>query len=370
MMGRVRTKARAGWPPNLYPNRDGFKYRHPVTKKETWMGKDKARAFEAARKLNALLAKGNDLVERVVAKGETIADAIRVFREEDMPGRTWAPSTASVYESVLSRIEKGIGEKEVAAFTVRDCADFIRDVTDSPRSRQQFRLVLSWVFACAVEDGWIEANPALLTRKAVHKRKRQRLTWEVYEAIWAKAEPWLQNAMDSSLVTLLRREDVVTIRFTDIHEGALWVVPSKTEGTTGVRMKIKMSPTLEAIVARCRDNVVSPFLIHRLPERARAKQNRAKDRQHHTQVLPEQLTRAFADARDAAAKERTDIDAVSPPTFHEIRSLGAALLREAGWSKKQVQELLTHTDEAMTDLYLGGHDVPWTDVEVGLSLKR
>ncbi|MGH8158418.1 MAG: tyrosine-type recombinase/integrase [Rhodanobacter sp.] len=364
-MGRVRTKSRAGWPDNLYPNRDGFKYRHPDTKKETWMGKDRARAFEAARKLNALLAKGNDLVDRVVMKTETITQAVALFREEDMPGRNWAPKTASVYESVLNRIESNIGDREVAAFTVRDCADFMKKVTESPRSRQQFRLVLTWVLACAVEEGWIETNPAIQTRKAVYKRKRDRLTKPVYDAIWAVAEPWLRNAMDLSLVTLLRREDIAASEFADAHDGSLWIMPGKTEGITGVRIKIKIEGSLSDIISRCRDDVLSPYLIHRLPERARSQEKRAKERRHHTQVLPEQISRAFADARAAAG-----IESKNPPTFHEIRSLGGALLRKSGWTLEQVQALMTHTSPSMTEHYLEGHETPWTDVSIGLSLKR
>jgi integrase len=50
--------------------------------------------------------------------------------------------------------------------------------------------------------------------------------------------------------------------------------------------------------------------------------------------------------------------------------LGGALLREAGWSVEQVQDLMTHTSEAMTEHYLGGHEAPWTDVLIGISLKR
>lgn len=365
MMGRVRSRARAGWPDNLYPNRDGFKYRNPVSGKEKWMGKDRARAFEAARKLNALLVKGNDLVDKVVAKTETIADAIRVFRAEDMPGRDWAPATATVYESVLNRIEKRVGDKEVAKFGVRECADFIKEVTESPRSRQQFRLVLGWVLACAVEDGWIEINPALQTRKAVHKRQRQRLTQGAYNAIWLKAAPWLRNAMDLSLLTLLRREDIAGLEFSDVHDGKLWVVPGKTEGTTGARIRIPVDGSLADVIARCRDDVLSPFLVHRLPERARPQEKRAKSRTHHTQLLPEQITRAFANVRDDVG-----ITGKGAPTFHEIRSLGGALLREQGWTVEQVQALMTHTSPSMTEHYLGGHDVPWTDVSIGISLKK
>ena len=82
-----------------------------------------------------------------------------------------------------------------------------------------------------------------------------------------------------------------------------------------------------------------------------------KTRDHHTQILPEQLSRAFAEARDEVG-----IKGDNQPTFYEIRSLGGALLREAGWSKAQVQELMVHTSESMTEHYLEGHEAPWTEV--------
>ncbi|WP_414609221.1 tyrosine-type recombinase/integrase [Stenotrophomonas pavanii] len=365
MAPRQRSKSRQGWPANLYPNRDGFKYRHPVTKKETWMGTDQARAFAAAKKLNALLIPTDDLVARVITPGETVADAIVVFRRDDVPGRKWAPKTAEVYESVIRRIEAGLGSKAVADVTVKVCATFIREVTESDRARQQFRLVLGWILACAVEEGWIDTNPALATRRFQHERKRVRLTLDVYRAIWDQAAPWLRNAMDLSLVTLLRREDVVTVKFADVRDGHLWVVPSKTEGSTNVRLQIAVAGPLLDLLARCRDDVVSPFVIHRLPEKARPSDKRAKDRAHHTQVLPEQLSRAFAKARDAAG-----VGGDAPPTFHEIRSLGGALLRDAGWTTEQIQALMGHGNASMTEHYLGGHEAPWQPVTTGIALPQ
>lgn len=359
MAPRLRSKSRQGWPANLYPNRDGFKYRHPVTKKEIWMGTDQARAFAAAKKLNALLIPTDDLVARVIMPDETVADAIAVFRRDDVPARKWAPKTAEVYESVIRRIEGKLGPLPVADVTVKACATFIREVTDSDRARQQFRLVLSWILACAVEEGWIDLNPALATRRFQHERKRARLTLDMYRAVWAQAAPWLRNAMDLSLLTLLRREDVVSLRFADVRNGHLWVVPSKTEGSTNVRLQIAVAGRLDEILARCRDDVASPYLIHRLPERAKPSDRRSKDRIHHTQVLPEQLSRAFAKARDAAG-----VVGDSPPTFHEIRSLGGALLRDAGWTTDRIQALMGHGHASMTEHYLGGHDAPWTEIHI------
>lgn len=363
MTPRARSKSRQGWPDNLYPNRAGFKYRHPVTKKEHYMGTDKAKAFAAAKRLNALLEVGGDLVGKVIRARETVADAIAIFRADDIPARGWAPKTAEVYESVIRRIERSLGEVPCAELSVQTCATFMRDVTDSPRSRQQFRLVLSWILACAVQEGWIDINPALATRKFAAPRQRSRLTLEQYEAIWEKAEPALRNAMDLSLLTLLRRDDVAGARFSDVHDDALWIMPGKTEHSTGVRLKIAVTPELAALLARCRDNVASPYLIHRLPKKARPSHMRAEERQHHTQLLPEQISRLFAKAREAAK-----IPDKNPPTFHEIRSLGGALLRQAGWTVEQIQTLMGHSATAMTEHYLGGHEQPWQEIRTGITL--
>jgi len=362
-MGRTRSKARAGWPDNLYPNRDGFKYRNPKTGKEVWLGRDKAKAFETARQANALLVSPTDLLKRVVAARESVADAVRIFRQDDAPGRGWKESTAAEYEIVLRRIEKDIGDREVATFTVKDCAEYIRQA-DGARGRNTRRLVLTWVFACALQEGWIEFNPAEQTRKFTFERQRQRLTKQAYGEIWAKAPAWVRNAMDLSLITLLRRDDVVGVRFADLRDNALWIVPAKTDESTLVKLQMKATPALLALAARCRDEVLSPYLIHRLPEKARPSNKRAKGRDHHTQVMADQLTRAFKEARDAAG-----ITGPTAPTFHEIRSLGGALLRtECGWTEQQVQELMGHASPSMTQNYLEGHEMPWQEVTPGLSL--
>jgi integrase len=294
-----------------------------------------------------------------------VDDASVVFRRDDVPNRNWAAKTAEVYESVIRRISRGLGTRAVGTLTVKDCATFIREVTDSARSRQQFRLVMSWILACAVEEGWMDTNPVLQTRRHAHVRQRDRLTLDAYKAIWAGAEPWLRNAMDLSLLTLLRREDVVSVRFADVHDSFLWVIPQKTEGSSLVKLKIAVSEPLAALLATCRDDVVSAYAIHRLPKRARPARLRAKAREHHTQVLPEQLTREFAVVRDALG-----LGGKNAPTFHEVRSLGGALLQAAGWTLEQVQALMGHAEEAMTKLYLEGHEAPWQTVSTGIVLPR
>lgn len=363
-MGRNRQTRNRGLEPNLYPNRNGYKYRNPQTKRETWMGVDKARANNAARKLNAMLISSTSLVDRVLGNDKTVADAIVHFIEKIVPERGWGEKTRTDYLGQLERMKKEIGARACATFEVKDCATFLNQFDGMPRTRKQFRCLLQWVLAAAVEEGWMESNPALSTRKVKHTRVRERLTVETFKAIRAKAPAWLQRAMDLSLVTLLRREDVCTMKFADHRDRQLWIVPSKTESTTNVHLRIKVDEQLAELLRKCRDDVASPYVIHRLPEKARPSNMRAKDRDHHTQVLPEQLSRAFQEARIEAK-----VGGENPPTFHEIRSLGGKLLLDAGWTLEQVQALMGHASEEMTKHYIEGHERPWIDVNTGVDLE-
>ena len=165
--------------------------------------------------------------------------------------------------------------------------------------------------------------------------------------------------MDLSLHTLLRRIDVISCKFVDVKEPFLYVVPRKTENITFVRLKMRMQGDLRAVISCCRDTILSPYLVHKRSLRIRA----SKHKDHHTQVSPSELDEAFAQARQAAA-----IGGTNPVTFHEIRSLGADLYRQAGWTLARIEQFLGHGSEQMTLHYLKGHEAPWQEVEAGLQL--
>lgn len=118
------------------------------------MGKDKAKTFAAAKKLNALLVPGNDLVANVLTPGETVADAIKMFRTDDIPGRKWAPKTAEVYESVRPTHRGRPGVNAGGGGNGESLCDLHPRGDRAGACSQQFRLVLAWILACAVEEGW------------------------------------------------------------------------------------------------------------------------------------------------------------------------------------------------------------------------
>lgn len=57
--------------------------------------------------------------------------------------------------------------------------------------------------------------------------------------------------------------------------------------------------------------------------------------------------------------------AQNPPTLYECKSLGAALLRQAGPPMDAVQRLAGHRSAQMTKKYAEGHEAPFDLVGLG-----
>lgn len=102
---------------------------------------------------------------------------------------------------------------------------------------------------------------------------------------------------------------------------------------------------------------------------------RSNDSSHQTkkghpkriQILPDYLTRAFGEARDATLSDNGPplfhgLPTAARPGLHEVRSLSGDLYRRAGYSTGDIQQLMGHTDEKITEGYLAGHETRWTEI--------
>ncbi len=338
------------------------------------MGADKATAIQAAQRLNAQLIPADaDLVEQVTnsgaypsrGRGKTWAHAVSAYVEHALPELDLGQDTARKYRTYLRRLHDcALKNLPVDGIEVKDVADALDTITSGKRMRNVYHQQAIEVFRYTIQLGWRRDpnNPAEATRKEKTKRQRERLTREQYDAIWAQAPHWARVGMDLALQTLQRIEDVSTLQYTDIRDGALYVVQQKT----GARIRIALSGPLEDVIERSRaDSRACPYIVHYRPRRLPPRDRWAAGRTHPLQVMDETLSRAFSAARDRVGV-CAHLPARRRPSFHEIRSLGAALYRDQGWPEDQVQQLLGHRSLAMTAGYLEGHETPWTDVSSGL----
>lgn len=365
MCAARRKPANKGLERNLttHPQK-GFRWKDPRSKKYVYFGKacSRAEAIDAARRLNLECALMNSVYDKVAAGASTSIRKL-VDRHLQHLGQSLNDRTKSNRHWEFQKLAREIGDWNSAGVDTRQLSEYL-DGLVSNSQRAHYRARLCELFDTAVCDGYAKSNPARSLRKYPIEVRRARLTLEAFEAVRQVAAPWLQNAMDLGLHTLQRRDDLVSLRWTADTGTALRI----EQGKTGRRLEIATSPAIRAILTRCRDQIHCPFVLHRLPEKARPSSMRAAKREHFAQILPEQLTRAFA---DALSKSGLPIGAgKTPPTFHEIRSLGIALYREMGWSDERVQALAGHADVAMTRHYMEGHEAPWQPVESGLEIRR
>src|SRR5690606_17344527 len=135
------------------------------------------------------------------------------------------------------------------------------------------------------------------------------------------------------------------------RRGYLFVIRDKVSGDSDMAfIKIKVTDEIEDIRRRSlADGIVSPFLVHRAPERRRREWTAGKP--HWTYVNPEYLSKAFAEARDKVERY-AELPPRERPTFHEIRGLGARLYRKLGVPEAAIQALMTHANKRTTAIYL------------------
>ena len=360
-MGRNRKRRNASLPPNLYENGSGYyTYRHPRTGKKYGMGGDRQAAIVAARHLNSELAPLPDLAERILDRParETFADFLDWFEAEQLPTLDLSKDSFAEYRRKLPYIRASLGDIEVDAITVANVANFLDKFP--PTQSNHYRSILVILFKQAIARGLCERNPAEMTLKRKQQRQRARLSLEQFNAIREYAPAWLKNAMDLGLKTLQRRGDLAALKWEQVHDGYIWIQQQKVERYGSGNLKIRITSEIENILIRCRDEIESHYVIHRVPER----RVKAEGRNDPTAVLPDMISKAFLKARVASGLFDESDEARTLPSFHEIRSFGADLYKQAGIPTEKIQALLGHTSIKMTEDYLKGHRVRWSEIDL------
>ncbi len=366
MAPRRRSRTNSGLPPNLYLVAGKYyQYRRPTDGKRFGMGTDRSRAVAAAQQLNTMLSglPGNDPIGRVTRTGaEPFRTFLQIYYSEILPKKSIAEKTRKIYGWQRPHIEEALGHIPTDSVDVREVSEFLARFP--ARASNQYRSTLIDIFRHAVARGLCRENPAQLTIPQSEQKARKRMSLPVYQAIHAQAEPWLQNAMDLALLTLQRRGDIVAMKWENVQSGYLYVIQAKTKKHDTGYLRIRVGPELDRVLKRCRDQVASPFIVHRRPITQNKAQRDALE--HWTQVRGDYLQKRFAAVRDALPEMETMAPATRP-TFHEIRSLGIKLYRESGVDP---QRLAGHASEQMTKNYEAGYDeIRWVEVEAsGLKL--
>lgn len=386
MAARPRSVHKKNWPDGLYERSSGyFSWRNPLTDQELGIGRVGlaeacAQAVEANLHIRELTKKPR-LVDRLTGIGNRTVEALVDAHDKKLQQRVKDGELAEITLRTIRvagrAAKRAWGDRIAERVTTLDVAGLLGEYKDAGKRRmaQSIRSYMTGLFTYAEAEGWIPrgTNPVTITDQITVTVKRARLSLDDFRTIYDAAgalDRWVCASMSLALVSLQRREDIAAGEFRNtgpkstcwVQNRMFWVVQQKVEHSSGTRLRIpfelelhEFGWSLEWAIAQCRDNVVSPWLIHHA--RPRGRHCRPGDR-----VWIDTITKAFRKARDRTSLRWPDDQ--DPPTFHEIRSLGARLYDAQG--NVSVQSLLGHTDPETTALYIDPRDRlhPWSDIKV------
>lgn len=371
-------------PDNLYASLDRrsgntyYRYRDPRNNKYHGLGTDKAAAIADALALNAaiLASMAKARIDAIAAppsdNSPKLASVIRHHLElcaaRHARGKL-AENTMRTKTSYGKALRVALGDKPIGSIGVRDIADFLQTylVRDKERAAQAARSEAIEIWKTAIAEGWTNDNVPAKTRPIEAEVHRARLTLDSWLAIYLAAdqlEPWIKLTMALAIITGQRREDIANIEFRPrkdatawVEGDSLWIIQQKTGNRVCIPLSLRLDVLgieLGEIVARCRDNTLSRYLIHHAAACGFAK---AGD-----QVWVDTISRRFSDARDLATKDGITWDTdKTPPTYHEQRSLSERLHNAQGGIDTQV--LLGHRDPRSTAIYKDTRGAEWMRVK-------
>lgn len=370
MVPRRRSSAKRGWPANLYERRGYYTWRHPVTREEFGLGRDRGAAFTQAIEANlhvAQLIGKPRLVDRLTGQADRNVGNWDEKYQEMLAKADYAPVTLRQYKSLGKRMVAMLGAEtplqSVNALTVSGVLEKIAVGEGKARLAQALRIFMRDSFREARVQGWyVGENPIIDTRLPIAVEvKRSRLSMEVYQKIYATTRlQWLRNAMDLALVTGQRREDIANAQFRDFRDSAWWLQqaseksenPHKLVIPTEIRLNA-LGKSLGDVLSQCRrTGIASPYLIHQTTARGNSPLGQ--------QIWIDSLSKRFA---ETIAALKLDWGGKEPPTFHEIRSLSERLYSAQG--DVNTQELLGHRDPETTATYHDARGSEWVRIKIG-----
>lgn len=247
--------------------------------------------------------------------------------------------------------------KDIETIDIAEITDAIKNDGFS-RMAQVVRIVLVDVFKEAQHAGYVPPgyNPAMATKQPRHKVTRQRLSLEEWKSIYEAAEtmqPYLQCGMLLALVTGQRLGDICRMKFSDIWDDMLHIEQEKTGSRLAIPLDLKcdaLGLTLRDVVSKCRDAVISKYLVHFRHSTSQATRGDS--------VSSSSLTTSFKKARNKCGIEW---EKGTAPTFHEQRSLSERLYEAQG---VDTQKLLGHKSPQQTAKYHDDRGKDWTVIAV------
>lgn len=181
-----------------------------------------------------------------VKEMRTLADIFDRYERDVLP--TLAPRTQIDYRRHLITLRKFCGHMHPDELKPRDIGRFL-DVPTGKIQRNRQVAVLSAVYTKAVGRWYVaDRNPCNSVERNDQKKRTRYITDAEYKAVYAYMPPKMQIAMELALLTGQRQGDLLSLSWAQVTEEGILFTQSKT----GKRLRVGLSPRLEAALVRAK----------------------------------------------------------------------------------------------------------------------
>lgn len=311
-MGRARTK-RKDLPERVYHRNGAYYFVHKATGKWERLDSDYAKA----------MAKWSTLVI-APTQTESMAELFDRYLLEVVPGK--AERTQKDNRQELRFLRTAFGEMHVTQVTAVHVAAY-RDAREAKTRGNREIALLSHIFNYAIRWGLRTDNPCAVPGLRARERPRTRYVTSTELATFKSLCPaWLQTYLDLKALIGARQQDMLALKWVDIDNQGILICPQKTQGSTGKRIRIRLTPELQEILSRLPKS--SPLLF---PTRSGT--------QYTSQGFGSIWRRLMATFVSAGNDRFTE---------HDLRGMVATDMDDAA----SAQKLLGHKSITMTEAYI------------------
>jgi integrase len=148
-------------------------------------------------------------------------------------------SSRNQYWQAMKKIDATLGDRDLVTIRRSDIVRAHDKLGNTPATANRFARIASILFNYAVDMDYIGANPA--TRIKPYKLNEW-TRWDLEEVkkVIAAGHPVVGTAVALAFYTGQRESDILSMKWTDIRNGSIFVKQSKT----GKELEIKLAPEL------------------------------------------------------------------------------------------------------------------------------
>ena len=353
--------ARGKKPKGLGQNRGYWRWRNPVNGKYIYL-KDQTEegARRTAQRLNEEIApelekrkreKSIETLSQPYTTASQKSRSVRVvfkYYQTNHVDKVDDGYSANDKRNIVDRIINDIGDADFSKLDTPFWNDYLSNF--SYHRYQKYKVVITQCYSLAKNNGLVERNIencgkeiSIIQFKKEPEKVRDPMSEEQFIVLYHSAPDWMKRILKFALLTSLRQADILNMKFSQIKDGYLYVIPRKTKKLKNPRqLKFKLTEELRecGVDEKLEGKVIidglgCPFIFY---QDAYEKRIPSKTKEHPAQILKryfvDQVLKTIENIENPCwSKYKDQFRAEDDkdreyPTFHEIRGLSGRLLQE------------------------------------------